>query len=386
MQILNAPSRQEIDRAHTWLQSLDIGIPSIRNLSHVSRLKSASWLTFLITSIPIHLLFNSSVFETTYDGSQWYLTFATEAFTQGAPFFPPGASLLLAGSLGPDIGIGVYGEIGGYGEKVSVDQYWNASSIIRQKIESVAKESHSWTILSAEQCYSEYVSCNPRGEYGDVIFIINSTASEEGWKRSDIFTFDPSTNLSASWNPHIPPNAVNSLWFSAQCNVGRTKSTSGRDDTCTNVCLGAMGFDRYKFRFNETLPMAYEPWLIPFFPAVRHRDKSLFGKGLEFNDKFDLLHVNHCLAKPVQPSCKVGLSNALLLIVIVSIFVKAIQGGVVAWKLPSTSLVTLGDAIESFILYPDTVTLGIGTLSIADAQRIEVSRNSLVAPRHDNIF
>ncbi|KAJ8131138.1 hypothetical protein O1611_g2485 [Lasiodiplodia mahajangana] len=373
MQILNAPSRQEINDAHVWLRSLNIGIPSIRNLFHVSRLKSASWLLFLITSIPIHLLFNSSVFETTYEEPQWYLTLATEAFTQGAPFFPPGASLSPAGSLGPRYPDRGFGIIGGYGEPVSVDQYWDTTSIVRRKIASVANVSHSWTILDAAECYSEYVSCNPRRKYGDVVLIIDSTALEEGWKRSDIFTFDPSSNLSAQWNPHVPPNTANSLWFSTQCHTFRENSPSGKDEYCVNTCRGAMGLDENEFLFNEKR-VAQDPWIINFFPAVRHHNKSMFPEGLEFNDKFDSFRIDHCLAQQIQPPCKVGLSNTLLLIVILSVFVKIIQGGVVAWKLPSASLVTPGDAIESFILYPDSATQGLSTLDITDAQELEPRR------------
>ncbi|KAI0191032.1 hypothetical protein EV127DRAFT_453382 [Xylaria flabelliformis] len=374
MQILNVPSRQEINRAHNWLQSLDIGIPSIKNLRHLSKPKSASWLIFLITSVPIHLLFNSSVFETTYEGCQWHMTMATKAFTQAAPYFSPGASLSPAGSLGP-VAKPAWEPtpyyIGGYGETVSIDQYWNATSVVRQKIASVAEKSHSWVFLSAAQSYSEYASCNPRKKYGDVVLILDSTASEAGWARSDIFTFDPSTNLSARWDTHIPPGTINPLWFSTQCNTTREKSSSGRDDACTNTCLGAMGVDEYQFDLSKTLLTAHEPWHISFFPAVRLHNKTLFEKGLNLNDQFDSFRVDHCLAEPIQTSCKVGMSNVLLLIVILSILIKVIQGGIVVWKLPSTSLVTPGDAIESFILYPDPVTEGLGTLDIVDARRIE---------------
>ncbi|TRX89715.1 hypothetical protein FHL15_009465 [Xylaria flabelliformis] len=299
---------------------------------------------------------------------------ATEAFTHAAPYFSPGASLSPAGSLGPVAKPAWEPSpfyIGGYGETVSIDQYWNATSVVSQKIASAAEESHSWVSLSAAQCYSEYASCNPRRKYGDVVLILDSTASKGGWARSDIFTFDPSTNLAARWDAHIPPSTINSLWFSTQCNTTREKSSSGRDDTCTNTCLGAMGVDEYQFDISKTLLTAHEPWNISFFPAVRLHNKTLFEKGLNFNDKFDSLRVDHCLAEPIQTSCKVGVSNVLLLMVILSILIKVIQGGIVVWKLPSASLVTPGDAIESFILYPDPVTEGLGTLDIVDARRIE---------------
>ncbi|KAI0521743.1 hypothetical protein F5B22DRAFT_634200 [Xylaria bambusicola] len=329
MQILNAPSRQEINLAHSWLHSLDIGIPSIRNLWHVSKLKSASWIIFLITSVPIHLLLNSSVFETTYEGSQWQLTMAAKAFTQGAPFFPPGASLTPAGGIGMTTHEYYILRSWDYGESVDLEQYWNSSSSIRQKLRSVAEESHSWAFLSASQCYSEYL-CKPRRQYGDVVLVLDSTASGRGF--------------------------------------------SSVDDACYNTCFGAMGLNDWELDSGVPILAADEPWLISFFPAVRLHDKSLFDDGLTFNDEYDSLRVNHCLAQEIQPQCKVGVSNMLLLIVTLSFLLKAVQGGIIAKKLPSASLVTPGDAIESFILYPDAVTKGLGTLDITKAQQIEFGK------------
>lgn len=62
MQILNAPSRQESIVRIVGLTLSISGVPSIKNLRHVSELKSASWLIFLITSAPVRLLFNGSMF------------------------------------------------------------------------------------------------------------------------------------------------------------------------------------------------------------------------------------------------------------------------------------------------------------------------------------
>ncbi len=69
MQIITAPSRQDINRAHSQIQHLDIGVPSIHNLKVVSPGKQAAWLALLLSSIPIHLLFSSSIFQTVFQGS-----------------------------------------------------------------------------------------------------------------------------------------------------------------------------------------------------------------------------------------------------------------------------------------------------------------------------
>lgn len=56
MQVLNAPTREEVDQAHARWIWLDIGVPSIRNLKYISRWKGILWTTLLIATIPIHFL------------------------------------------------------------------------------------------------------------------------------------------------------------------------------------------------------------------------------------------------------------------------------------------------------------------------------------------
>jgi hypothetical protein len=60
MQILIAPTRSEVDRAHrgefkgrTWL---DIGVLSTTNLAHVGTVRHVLWIVMAISSIPVHLL------------------------------------------------------------------------------------------------------------------------------------------------------------------------------------------------------------------------------------------------------------------------------------------------------------------------------------------
>lgn len=70
MQVLNSPTRAEVDRAHVRKIWLEIGVPSLRNVLNVSPYKSLTWALFGLSSVPIHLLFNSSVFTVDYRGSE----------------------------------------------------------------------------------------------------------------------------------------------------------------------------------------------------------------------------------------------------------------------------------------------------------------------------
>ncbi|KAI1116401.1 hypothetical protein F5Y14DRAFT_439852 [Nemania sp. NC0429] len=402
MQILSAPSREEIDRAHAWLESLDIGIPSFKNLRHVSWFKRTSWFIFFISSAPIHLFFNSAIFRTEYLGSEWHLTIATEAFTKGGAYYAPGASLSPAGSsmpAGPSYMPATgYAPEQSYGSWVPLSDYWEASSIARRNITLAAKEAHNWTILSSKDCQAEYISCKARSTYGDVVIIVEpGTSHPDGWTRSEVFNFQPSSNLSSYWDPRVPPDSINSLWFSTQCSTVRSSTGHGTYDTCYNTCLGALGSDlgldqvaSYgsgppSFSFvSQHAPAPQDPWFLDFFFAIRESIQpklyQLNGfnippldSSLGFKDEFKSFRVRHCLAKPNPGTCKVGVSNALLLVVIGCVLVKAIQATIVVWKLPAASLVTPGDAIASFLSVPDPRTKGLCTLDIVDCERFEVS-------------
>lgn len=56
MQCLCAPTRKEIDAAHSRGDFMDIGVLSFRNLQNIARQRSVLWTLLAITSIPLHLL------------------------------------------------------------------------------------------------------------------------------------------------------------------------------------------------------------------------------------------------------------------------------------------------------------------------------------------
>jgi hypothetical protein len=62
MQVLSSPTRGEIDRAHSSNQWLDIGVLSLRNLGRISRRRRFLCVILALSSIPIHLFYNSAVF------------------------------------------------------------------------------------------------------------------------------------------------------------------------------------------------------------------------------------------------------------------------------------------------------------------------------------
>ncbi|OJD17200.1 hypothetical protein AJ78_02693 [Emergomyces pasteurianus Ep9510] len=65
MQCLGSPSRADTDRAHNQGKWLEIGTASISNFRFVGYKRLSLWLVLLLTSLPIHTIYNSVVFTST---------------------------------------------------------------------------------------------------------------------------------------------------------------------------------------------------------------------------------------------------------------------------------------------------------------------------------
>ncbi|KAF8241402.1 hypothetical protein K440DRAFT_591950 [Wilcoxina mikolae CBS 423.85] len=64
-QVLMSPTRADINKAHNQGRWLDIGVPSVRNmLAGINRRRTVWWWFLGLSSVPLHLLYNSAVFST----------------------------------------------------------------------------------------------------------------------------------------------------------------------------------------------------------------------------------------------------------------------------------------------------------------------------------
>lgn len=393
MQIVSSPTRKEIDHAHRSLHSLEIGVSSFKNLGALSWFKILAWVGLFLTSVPIHILFNSAIYPIDYQGSDWHLTIATPGFVdQTVDYFEPGASLAGYASNCPTSPNGTnlscsYANMSlnvGYSDYVTKAGSWGFGrndSLARTNVTWAAQHSSSWKNLTPSDCFDQYKFCKPRQEYRNLVVVIDEVS---GWTRSEVYNFTGSaaSNLSQFWDPQIPPDSLNSLWYSAPCSLWRYGSTGGGSQSkfCDSStpptyysslsslppgCSGALGEPSGADWITTT--KLDGNWSIPFRPANMTIPSS-FG----YDDKFSELPVKHCMAEP-NPDyiCKLGLAPPLLLIVIGCVFIK---GGICACilsRLTDHSLVTPGDAISSFISQPDPNTVGLATMGFADADRLE---------------
>ncbi|KAM0723366.1 hypothetical protein Q7P37_000352 [Cladosporium fusiforme] len=64
MQILVAPTRQQINEAHKERKWLQVGVPSVRNLPRIGWARRFLWVVMALSSLPVHFLYNAVVYTT----------------------------------------------------------------------------------------------------------------------------------------------------------------------------------------------------------------------------------------------------------------------------------------------------------------------------------
>ncbi|RTE77655.1 hypothetical protein BHE90_007883 [Fusarium euwallaceae] len=63
MQCISAPTRADVDKAHFEGKWMDIGVPSVHNLWRLPTKRVALWGLLMVSSLPLHLLYNSVIFS-----------------------------------------------------------------------------------------------------------------------------------------------------------------------------------------------------------------------------------------------------------------------------------------------------------------------------------
>ncbi|PVH97856.1 hypothetical protein DM02DRAFT_657843 [Periconia macrospinosa] len=136
MQIAMAPSRADVDKAHSKRRALTIGVPTLKNFRNISILRRLCWELLALSSIPLHLVYNSSILATKV-ATEYLVTELDESFLQtGISIELPGLSSTTVGQSGVMAGTG-YTEV-------------------KALFDRILREAHAWENLTLEQCAQSY--------------------------------------------------------------------------------------------------------------------------------------------------------------------------------------------------------------------------------------
>ena len=296
MQCLSSPTRSEIDKAHSQRIWLDVGVPSVRNLHKLSTIRIVLWWLLATSSIPLHLLYNSAVFST-LSTRQYDAYLVTSDFLDGAPF-----NLTESGDSfnGPR-------------------PYW------AWNLQDYNNNQTSFVKLENKKCVETYTAP------------IISANSDLLLVSSDLHA----TNSLLSWYLGADSQLINDV--NIQLTGGGKMQMSNGYDASNIFCLLSSACDDTGAVTN--------PQNLSFSTSdLQSSYNQLKGTTL------GLSSIDYCLSKPVVEHCKLQLSVTIMIVVISCNMIKTVCMTTVLWKQDSEPLVTLGDAIASFLDRPDVTT------------------------------
>jgi hypothetical protein len=265
MQILSAPTRKEVDKAHARRRWLDIGVPSVRNLKNVATKKVVMWVLLGFSSLPLHFLYNSVVYYSIAT-NEYDIVFASEAFVQGGP-----------------------------------QASYNETQFPQAK--DIQTQAKTWDRLEPAECINAYATefLNTRRNLVAVV-VDNTTAENDTVKRIEQYSF----TLFDFYD-----------WI---CD------TDGDD-----------GVSRYGYTAEEARGQYHCSAIVSKVKANADRWRP---RGWD---------IDYCLSEQVTGNCDLNFSLTIMIVVILCNVSKALIMLFIAFRLRDKPLITIGDAIDSFL-------------------------------------
>ncbi|KAF1972724.1 hypothetical protein BU23DRAFT_534554 [Bimuria novae-zelandiae CBS 107.79] len=326
MQCLSAPTRKEVDEAHAKGKWLDIGVQSLHNLwnshgpEHIRR--SVVWLLLGLSSLPLHLFYNSAIFLT-ISSNDYYAFNVRESFIKNASCGDCGAQFGNPYDFGHDYESDVAKTVRTMHEKArnrTLDRLSN-SECIREYAESIQSKRRNVLLVAADnKMPSPNVTAN--GTTSD-IYAYNS------------FEATTASNKDEAMNAYSWICSSNPTWKYTYC----SNLVNGIQNAPEQWTVG------YKLDFNITGSDPYTGYRTsPTYP------------------------VDYCLSEKAEPRCKIQFTLPIAILVTILNVFKAILIFYTAFGTKEEPLMTMGDAVASFLERQDETTKGMCLLSVRDVK------------------
>ncbi|KAF1928320.1 uncharacterized protein M421DRAFT_63465 [Didymella exigua CBS 183.55] len=309
MQCLSAPTRTDVDRAHASQTWLDIGIPSIRNLKHISRPRLWLWLGLGLSSVPLHLLYNSAVYSSTSTNSYAFFL-VNEAFLDAS-------------------------ECHNCTWYYSASSYYNSHETRLVTLETLWSQSRNGSLdrLEPAQCLTDYAKTLQSNRRNLLLVMDNAQASASPRNSNLSYTNNPDTFLYGNFfatDGALPVFAPDS--YSWIC--------SGLDNDTNTPCANRLG------------QISPDTWTVG---------------GYDYGRKY-AWPVKYCLSEPAVSRCRLQFTPTIAAIVTVLNLFKALLMWFVIYSTKEDPLLTMGDAVASFLDERDPTTVRSSLISLHDCK------------------
>ena len=376
MQCLNSPTRAEIDKAHSKGDWLDVGLISIRNLRTATLYRQILWWALAISTIPLHLLWNSAVF----------VSLSSQNYT--AWVVPSDFALFNTTITADPNGLGYYiGLTKGVPSQISDDHGDTVSSKSASKLFIEYHPSNDTFLPPIGRITTDSATTTDSsfGTYLNPPSTIVASQISRSW--NDRFNYSSFSNYPAFITPEyytsdLSNQSVRNVIFAFQKNsssfdkldaqecqkqyrgpitsrrknvllVSSTNSTkSSLWQQGANVPQGfSLGLHAYEYydRLCDNLQDLITPFTCTSYNGT-HKSGNRF---------FDFYNVSFCWSQRTEEHCKLRFSLIIMIVVVICNFVKLVCLTYIAWRQDPAPLITIGDAITSFLEHEDVTTQGI---------------------------
>lgn len=310
MQCLSAPTRPEVDKAHYTGNWLDIGVPSLRNVvsSSFGRRKKIYWWILALSSFPLHLwqVHKDVLVETK--------NILTSNSYNSVVFMSLSAQTYAVIQFGPEAKAAI--ENGSFDGSLNTTLFQESSAYLNGLFYSEAYQTGQLEELTLLECIDAY-STPFQAIRGNVFLVV-----DEGLM---------GVNEAVGTFPVIER--------SGQCSAETsTKWIYQQFGSEASSCFAQDG-SRFLPRLKAD-PTTWTPFL-----------------GLP---------VKRCLSQPTGQKCTLKFSVHLAIIVIIFNIVKALTVLAGIFELQNDPMLTVGDAVASFLQTPDSSSKNMCLVSQAD--------------------
>ncbi|KAH8817584.1 hypothetical protein DL96DRAFT_1751300 [Flagelloscypha sp. PMI_526] len=326
MQCVSAPTRKDIDKAHEHRLWLDIAVPSVRNMRVLGCKRLLLWGFMGLSSIPLHLFYNSAFFLSTIHHSKIDVLIGTSEFAQGAPFFNPSGEQLVA----------VQNSNG-------VLEMKNHTFEPHTNWSSIQTNSSQLQHLDNRECITAYTQ-RILSDRSNLILVVSNTPRDDSFAaaydnkcqnpRADIIhvenvDYGSDLRLKAAY-PYVFCQQNSSLFTYFSWYIGFWTYGTGLPAPFTWIC-----------NYDEDCGTLYQ--------GIRDNPSTWTVFGFT---------VDHCLSQTSESPCSFNAAISILVVVIILNTFKVVAMGYTLHALQDKPLITIGDAIESFLVQQDLYTTG----------------------------
>ena len=346
MQCLASPTRSEVDKMHAKRRWMDIGLPSLRNIRHIKKKKAALWLALCLSTLPLHLFFNSTLFATIGAMKFTYIV-VDESFLSGAEYLKPDFS---------------------HYSSSKAEEMFRASDIRDPAKFLKDYQDGLYTRLTVPECLAAY-SGDFVSSYRNLIAV---TRPETGMRMSPgiIFPTQP-----VNWTEFYGLDAVRNNYYSSAMNYAEplwngssvlALQGSGRHGTKNSdwICKGWVHEGQYVSQLDCSVTGIQKLYRDTGSWSIR-TGHGFLSLSQAIPQKYP---VDYCLAQSRDvETCQLQYVPYIMIVVIVCNVIKVLAMGLTAryvWNLKEPILATVGDALESFITVPDPTTKGYPLMSL----------------------